>query len=505
MAPENTAPGLPADVPVGQPEHVVDLAFQVPDGWRAEPVDGWLRQVLDVAPGAAAVIEPGIDRTGEPASFLHRALAIALELMRVANVPVFQPARVLALHRAPAGEDTARPHRWSARIALPTVDLVSRRFSEAALSEAFGACARLARTPISPDTVGAFARRVQSSLVKPFAAAWTAGKSTLPLLRTVHARGVPFFHLGRGIYQIGLGARARRVDRSTIEFDSAIGARLSRDKGATAELLRLAGLPAPRHLIVRDVEHALKAAAALGWPVVVKPADRERGEGVQVDVDDAERLRAAFADAAALSATRRVIVERQVAGVCHRLFVARGRLLYAVARHPASVIGDGVSSVRELAEAHAAREALLPPWRRSGNAAFDTLARAAIAGAGFDESSVPAAGRRVPLRRIESTEWGGVDEDVTARVHPDNLRVALDAAALFGLEVAGIDVITTDIGLPWHRSGAIGCYPPGGVSPRNSAGPDSTSQQKRRNCTGQLRRLSTGPRGIDPVIRVQLS
>ena len=69
--------------------------------------------------------------------------------------------------------------------------------------------------------------------------------------------------------------------------------------------------------------------------------------------------------------------------------------------------------------------------------------------------AIPAAGERVPLRDIESTAQGGFDEDITGRVHPDNLDIALRAAALFDLQVAGIDIITPDIGRPWHANGAI--------------------------------------------------
>ena len=68
---------------------------------------------------------------------------------------------------------------------------------------------------------------------------------------------------------------------------------------------------------------------------------------------------------------------------------------------------------------------------------------------------MPPAGALVPLRRIESTQWGGVDEEMTGRVHPDNVSMALRAAELFGLHVAGIDIITPEIEEPWHQNGAI--------------------------------------------------
>ena len=50
---------------------------------------------------------------------------------------------------------------------------------------------------------------------------------------------------------------------------------------------------------------------------------------------------------------------------------------------------------------------------------------------------------------------GGVDEDVTDTIHPHNIDLALRAAKLFGLHVAGVDIITADITVPWYENGAI--------------------------------------------------
>jgi cyanophycin synthetase len=56
---------------------------------------------------------------------------------------------------------------------------------------------------------------------------------------------------------------------------------------------------------------------------------------------------------------------------------------------------------------------------------------------------------------VESSAWGGFDEDVTASIHPDNLDIALRATVLFNLQVTGIDIITPAIDTPWHENGAI--------------------------------------------------
>ena len=50
---------------------------------------------------------------------------------------------------------------------------------------------------------------------------------------------------------------------------------------------------------------------------------------------------------------------------------------------------------------------------------------------------------------------GGIDEEVTDRVNPENLRIALEATKLFRLEVAGVDIISPDIAKPWYENNAI--------------------------------------------------
>jgi hypothetical protein len=101
------------------------------------------------------------------------------------------------------------------------------------------------------------------------------------------------------------------------------------------------------------------------------------------------------------------------------------------------------------------RESLRPPWKREKPFPLDVLAVQSILAAGHTVASVPAAGQWVPLRPIESTAWGGHDEDVTTTAHPENVRIAIKAAEAFALNVAGVDIISPDITRPWHENGAV--------------------------------------------------
>lgn len=444
--PAPAAPALPAAGQPGGPRQRlrrIDLRFTAPAELNLKTFHAWCAVLLpDWSPASAKGKEP-------VQLWLQGVLALARELLQVAGVPVFDLPQVLSCTR-PA----AKGGQWTASVTMPVLEQLHDKTYETALNVALRSAQQISNRPVTPENCQALFAALEKQGVEPLRKLNPFGKSTIHVLRAAHARGVPFSHLGAGIFQLGWGARARRVDRSTTARDSAIGLRLSQNKVTTAALLRRAGLPAPVHEAVPSLQAARAVAERIGWPVVVKPADRERGEGVTVDTGP-EGLEAAFAVAHKLSPRKQVIVERQVEGTCHRLFIAGGRLLYAVKRLPMGVYGDGARSVAELVAAEVALQGARPGWQRSEIRPIDEMARSTLAAAGLTEASVPPAGRFVALRRIETTAWGGVDEEVTQTLHPENLRVALAAARLFGLDVAGIDIISPDITQPWHSNGAI--------------------------------------------------
>lgn len=443
--------GPPAQAPLRQLTRRINLDFKPPTVLQPRAIDAWWA-ILNphLAIPVASPFSPAASAQEHAiAEWLDRALLLVRELLQLAAIPVFDTLALVACQ-----SPTTPSASWRAVISVPQVDHVPARAYEIAFGSAARATAwMMTQAPTAASREILFAKLMQDA-IEPLKKLASGGKSTMPLLQAAHSRGIPFRSLGGGIYQLGLGAKGRLTDRSTNDRDSAIGTKLAQSKPLSAQVLRLAGLPAPAHQVVTSATDALAAAERLGWPVVVKPTDRDRGEGVSVDIN-ATNLNTAFAEAQRLSRTKQVIVERQAEGVCHRLFLASGRLLYAVKRLPMGVYGDGRRSIEALVSGELAVQALLPPWRRSELRPIDDLARAAILAEGLLESSVPAVGQFVPLRRIESTAWGGIDEEVTDQVHPENLRVALATAQLLGLDVAGIDIISPDISEPWHANGAI--------------------------------------------------
>lgn len=439
--------------PVGmrQPARQMPIRLHCATPVDLDGLDDWLASVLEIEIEPCLTSQPAPDVEHELlAKLAWRVLLLTRALLQAGRIPVFDPGRVVRIDR-----DRSHPAQWVATVAVAHIEHVPSQCYSLAGDEAAALVQWMAGKPRTPENASALFDAIERQVLRPLHRRVMAGKSTLPVLRAAYALDIPFNHLGAGVYQLGWGSKSIRLDRSTTAMDSAIGSKLAQNKAWSANLLRSAGLPAPRHQMAASREEAMRVARRLGWPVVVKPADRDRGEGVTVGVTDDSQLLAAFKLAQGLSKARQALVEREVAGVCHRLFIANGQLLYAVKRLPKSIHGDGCRTVAELIRTANQDEDRRPPWLRTERYPDDAAACEAMAAAGFGLEAVPAAGERVPLRKIETTAWGGFDEDVTRRVHPDNLDIALRAAALFDLQVAGIDIITSDIGRPWHATGAV--------------------------------------------------
>jgi len=113
---------------------------------------------------------------------------------------------------------------------------------------------------------------------------------------------------------------------------------------------------------------------------------------------------------------------------------------------------------------------------------LDSAADRLLEQQGLARASVPAAGRAVALRETANLSTGGEAIDRTDEAHPDNVAMFERAARVIGLDVAGLDVIATDLAMP--LSGGDGAIievnaapgfrmhlEPSSGSPRDVAGP----------------------------------
>jgi len=273
------------------------------------------------------------------------------------------------------------------------------------------------------------------------------GPSTASLVAAAEERDIPSLRLNKySLVQFGHGRYQQRIQATITSKTQHIAVEISCDKEDTHNLLRDLGLPVPEQRLVYSEREAMRVARRIGYPVVLKPLDANHGRGVSINLVDSEQVATAYGVARENARGRSVLVESFIEGMDHRMLVVNDELVAVAKRVPGHVVGDGKHSVAELVEI--VNE---DPRRGIGHEKvltrleIDHQAERLMGKAGIDAQTVLPAGEVFYLRSTANLSTGGTAIDLTDMVHPDNREMAVRAVQAVGLDVGGVDFLTSDI------------------------------------------------------------
>ncbi|HWA32255.1 MAG TPA: hypothetical protein VG694_02295 [Candidatus Paceibacterota bacterium] len=217
------------------------------------------------------------------------------------------------------------------------------------------------------------------------------------------------------------------------------------------------GLPVARGGAAWSGRGALKIFSGVDKPVITKPNLGSRSRHTTIHIDSPEGVLAGFKKANQLSPL--VMVEEELRGSLFRGTLVGGRLAGVVRRDPPQVVGDGVHTLRELWEEENKR-----PERVNGPIfhpiVYDADAEKELARQNITMDDVPERGRVISFSQKTSRGVGGSTTEVSADVHPENIKMLENLAAFLDDSLIGADFIMEDIGKSWRDqplSGVIEC------------------------------------------------
>jgi len=287
--------------------------------------------------------------------------------------------------------------------------------------------------------------------IKDVMAEYELGSSTKVIVDACQERGIPVHRLNENsLLQLGYGRNQRRIEATMTDTTSSIAVDLACDKEMTKKLLREGGIPVPWGHIVRTEEEVIQAFMEMETTAVIKPLHGNQGKGVTLQLTSVAEVRAAFKVAQTYGDW--VIIEEYISGKHYRLVVVGDRLIAAALRIPAHVLGDGSSTIAELV-AHINEDPLRGDDHEKAltKIKIDPVVLLTLSQKQLALSSVPKQGEVVYLRDSANLSTGGTAEDVTDRVHPDNVDLVVYASKLIGLDVAGIDFVIEDIEASYRK------------------------------------------------------
>lgn len=274
------------------------------------------------------------------------------------------------------------------------------------------------------------------------------GPSTSAIVKEAHKRKIPTIRIGENsMVQLGYGKYHKKIQATMTSQTSCMSVDIACDKGLTNNLLRSHGLPVPEGKVVNTVEEAVIEAESLGLPVVVKPYNGNQGKGVSLNLSSTSEIERAFEIAKQHS--EKILVEKFIEGKHYRIAVVGDKVIAASERIAAHVIGNGINTIKELIDIENSN-----PLRGEGHQKpltkikIDDVMLLILDKIKMNINSIPKAGEIVYLRENDNLSTGGIGIDVTDEIHPYNVKLALKAAQVIGLDVAGIDITTKDISKP---------------------------------------------------------
>jgi cyanophycin synthetase len=282
------------------------------------------------------------------------------------------------------------------------------------------------------------------------------GPSTKAIVEAALDRGIPVTRIGKGsILQLGYGKFQKRIEATITEDTSCISVDIACDKSITKEILSEVGIPIPEGNVCFSLQEALEIAKELGYPVVVKPERGNQGKGVSLGLTTPEEVADAFRFAKLVD--ENIIVEKHVKGKDYRVLVVGDKVAAVSQRIPARVIGDGQHTISQLVE-------LVNKDERRGQEhekpltriKIDEISLALLKKQGYTLESIPKSGVRVYLKANGNLSSGGEAIDCTDKIHPINCEIAIRAARIIGLDIAGVDITCSNIAIPIEEgNGAV--------------------------------------------------
>ncbi|HZH95341.1 MAG TPA: cyanophycin synthetase, partial [Flavisolibacter sp.] len=173
------------------------------------------------------------------------------------------------------------------------------------------------------------------------------GPSTGSIVEEAARRNIPYIRLNKhSLVQLGYGVHQKRIRATIASTTGSIAVDIAGDKEETKNLLGAAEVPVPGGVIIYSEHELGDAINSVGYPLVLKPVDGNHGKGATTNITDWDVALKAFGDAQNYS--RAVICEKFITGFDFRVLVINYKFVCAALRTPASVTGDGISTIQQL-------------------------------------------------------------------------------------------------------------------------------------------------------------
>lgn len=274
--------------------------------------------------------------------------------------------------------------------------------------------------------------------------------STILILEEAKKRGLKIEILDKSDNFIRLtkGGKCEIIKQATrTSLDNYIAPLIMENKKVTKQLLAENGINTPGGMAFSLPVKAVESYSVFkDRDIVIKPNSTNFGKGITI-------LKVPFSQeefkdgiTSAFHHDTLVLIEDYYAGKEYRFLVIGEEVVAVLHRIPANVVGDGISTIRQLVT-----KKNMNPLRGEGyvkpleKIKTGEMEEAFLKNQGKDWDTIPGKGEQVFLRKNSNISTGGDSRDYTDEVHPGYKEIALNAVKAVGAVISGADMVIRDI------------------------------------------------------------
>lgn len=242
------------------------------------------------------------------------------------------------------------------------------------------------------------------------------------------------------------GHREFVIEGNKTDRDNYIFPIITDDKMISKNLMHEHGLNVPRaELLHKDTDEETKEEQLSEFydsKVVIKPRNTNKGVGITVFNKNATKEQILQAVDYAFQFDKHVLIEEYIEGMEYRFLVVDGKCISVCHRRPASLVGDGISTIKELVDIKNKE-----PWHALTYTPvkLDKPVEIYLKTQQYTLNSILEKGKRVFLRTNSNCSTGGESVDMTDIIPEYFKHIAEKAASVFNAKISGVDIIINDL------------------------------------------------------------
>lgn len=248
-------------------------------------------------------------------------------------------------------------------------------------------------------------------------------------------------------YTISDGTHEHRFESSMGDKLTSSAFEICENKDLTKSTLSSAGVPVPegcRFPPSINKSEIIEYAKKIKFPVVVKPVAENAGKGVFPNILTETELKGTVKYVRRKLGYEDILVEKHFNGTEYRILIVDGKIVGAVNRLPANIIGDGERTIEQLIKKKN-QSKKSNPIISTKSIEVDKEIINNLDANGYTLECILPKDKLIYLRNKSNVSRGGDPIDVTDELTDQMREIALNSVnAIEGLDICGLDMLVNE-------------------------------------------------------------